>query len=112
MRSWDRRDIAREEEEEREGQEENINLDEALREARDGPQPGQLSWGPPASWKPGKASKRNSGWGEAQGPCFWSLPELLYDTLSGVSKKKKKKVLFHKKRKTLAELFELSRLSP
>ena len=63
-----------------------------------GPSLGSSPWGPSASWKPGKAPKGNSGVGEAQGPCFWSLPEL-FMTRYLVCQKEKKNVLFHKKEK-------------
>lgn len=62
-----------------------------------GPSLGSSLWGPPASWKPGKASKRELRSGRSSGSMFLEPARALYDTLSGVSKKKKKFYSIRKK---------------
>lgn len=46
---------------------------------------------------PARRPKGNSGVGEAQGPCFWSLPELFMTRYLVCQKKKKKFYSIRKK---------------
>lgn len=94
MRSWDNH-----REEEAEGEEEAGDVERERLRGKLRPCPAcQLSLRPPATWTPGKASRReHQGWEKARAHTLWLLSEL-WMTYYLVCQKKKN-VLFQKKEK-------------
>ena len=74
-------------------------MSKAVREAGDGSQPGQFSLGTASILETRQGSKGELRSGRSSGSMFLEPARALYDTLSGVSKKKKKKRMFYSIRK-------------
>ena len=74
-------------------------MSKAVREAGDGSQPGQFSLGTASILETRQGSKGELRSGRSSGSMFLEPARALYDTLSGVSKKKKNRMFYSIRKK-------------